>query len=204
MLLLGTNLSPFTRRVAISLSLLGFAFERKPLTAWKHLDEVRRFNPVGRTPALVLDDGEALFDSAVILDYADGLVGPRKALIPPQGAERRQVLRLTAAAVGVIEKAVVARYEVVMRPQDKVHEPWLEHNRSQVRSGIEWLSRHVAGPWFAGEHLTQADVTVVVMYDFVRLVDENLLPLGAFDKLDRLVERAYELEPFADTVPNAG
>lgn len=201
MLLIGRYLSPFTRRVAVTLKLLGMEFERKPLTAWHNLDEVRRLNPVGRVPVLVLDDGEVLFDSTAILDYLDEVAGTRRALTPSGGVERREVQRLTAAAMGVMEKAAAARYELVMRPEEKVHRPWLEHNLGQIRSGVDWLNEHIKGPWLAGERLTQADVTTVAMYDFLKLFDESLVREGTYGELGALVRRANGIKAFADTYP---
>ena len=67
MVLIGRYRSPFTRRVAISMRLLGIAYEHRPHTAWRNLQEVRAVNPVGRVPALILDSGEGLFDSSAIL-----------------------------------------------------------------------------------------------------------------------------------------
>ena len=201
MVLVGRYLSPFTRRVAVTLGLLGIPFESRPITAWQHLDEVRKVNPVGRVPALVLDDGDVLVDSAAILDYLDERVGPERALIPANGMERRLVLRLTVIALGVMEKGAAMRLERVMRPEDKIHRPWIEHNWSQAVSGLEWLNRQITGPWLTGERLTQADVTTVVACDFLRLVDEALFPNGAYSALQRLVEQAAAIPAFARTHP---
>jgi glutathione S-transferase len=176
-------------------------FESKPLTAWDNLEDVRRLNPVGRVPALVLDDGEVLFDSSAILEYLDEIAGPETALVPPHGHARREVLRLTAAALGVMEKEAAVRFELNQRPSEKVHQPWIEHNRGQVHSGLEWLNSQVKGPWMTGERLTQADVTTVVTCDFLRAFDESLLPSGKYPALDGLIERATSMIPFAVTHP---
>ena len=77
MVLVGRYRSPFTRRVAISLRILDIAYEHLPYTAWSQLEAVRRVNPVGRVPALVLDSGESLFDSTAILDHLDQLCRSR-------------------------------------------------------------------------------------------------------------------------------
>ena len=139
MILVGRYRSPFTRRVAIAMRLLGFEYEHRPYTAWSNLDQVRAVNPVGRVPALVLDSGETLFDSSAILDYLDQLAGPERALLPVQEPERHRVLRISACALGVLEKVVAALYERTMHPPEKVHAPWVQHNEAQARSGLEWL-----------------------------------------------------------------
>src|SRR5918992_2483074 len=106
MILIGRYRSPFTRRVAIAMRLLGFEYEHRPHTAWRNLAEVRAVNPVGRVPALIRDSGETLFDSNAILDYLDQIAGPQRALVPPREPERHRVLRLVACAFGALEKIV--------------------------------------------------------------------------------------------------
>lgn len=203
MILVGRYRSPFTRRVAVTLRLLGMPYEHRPYTAWSNLDEVRVLNPVGRVPALVLDSGETLFDSNAILDYLDQLAGPRRALVPFREPARHCVLRITACALGVLEKVVAALYERTMHPVEKIHAPWIEHNESQARSGLAWLAALDASPWLTGAALTQADVTTVVMYEFTRIVDAKLLLDGQYPRLDELARRCDELPAFAQTRPVA-
>src|SRR6185369_966500 len=102
---------PYVRRVAVSLIVLGLPFERSLLSVFRHAEEMRRFNPLGRVPSLVLDDGATLIDSAAILDYLDDLVGPDRALLARSGAARRDGLSITALATGCIDKAIAIAYE---------------------------------------------------------------------------------------------
>jgi len=204
MILIGRNRSPFSRRVAVSMRLLGIDYEHRPLTTWSNFSEVRAVNPVGRVPALVLDSGETLIDSGAILDHLDQIAGPQRALVPPRESERRQVLRVAACALGVVEKVMAALYEQTMHPPEKFHQPWFDHNVSQARSGLEWLEAIDSSPWLAGDRLTQADVTTVVVYDFARIVNEALVPIGRYPRLDALAQRCDLLLPFAETKPNAG
>lgn len=181
--------------------LLGIPYEHKPYTTWRNLEAVRAVNPVGRVPALILPDGESLFDSTAILDYLDQRVGPQSALIPSAEPERRQVLRIVACALGALEKVVAALYEVTMHPSEKVHPPWLEHNESQALSGLGWLAQIAPAPWLAGDKLTQADITTVVTYDFTRLVNPSLIPDGRFPRLDVLAKRCSGIPAFLETRP---
>jgi glutathione S-transferase len=201
MILVGRYRSPFTRRVAISLRLLGIPYDHRPCTAWSNLEEVRAVNPVGRVPALVLDSGEALFDSNAILDYLDHRVGEERALVPRCEPERRRVLRITACALGVLEKVVAALYERTMHPPEKVHAPWIAHNESQARSGLRWLAALTPSPWLADNALTQADITTIVMYDFTRIVNPVLVRDGMHPSLDQLAARCSALPAFAETRP---
>lgn len=201
MILIGRYRSPFTRRVAISLRLLGLAYEHRPYTAWSNLDAVRAVNPVGRVPALVLDSGETLFDSTAIVDYLDHLAGQERALTPVSEPQRRRVMRIVCCALGTLEKVVAALYECTMRPPEKIHAPWIEHNESQARGGLRWLDALALSPWLAGEALTQADVTTVVMHDFTRIVNPSLLPPGSYPTLGALSQRCNELDAFRATQP---
>lgn len=85
MILVGQLDSPFVRRVAVSMTILGVPFERDGSSVMRNFEDVSRVNPLGRVPALVLDDGEVLVDSNAILDWLDGESGPDRALMPPPG-----------------------------------------------------------------------------------------------------------------------
>ena len=88
MILIGMFDSPFTRRVAISATLLGISFEHRNWSVGKDFERIREYNPLGRVPTLVLDGGETLVESAMILDWLDEQVGPTRALLPASGAAR--------------------------------------------------------------------------------------------------------------------
>jgi glutathione S-transferase len=89
MQLIGVNRSPHTRRVAITLKLYGVPFEQRDLSGFGNRAEVRLANPLGRIPALVLDDGETLIDSAAIIDHLDQTYGGTQPLTPAAGPDRR-------------------------------------------------------------------------------------------------------------------
>ena len=85
MILVGQYDSPYTRRVAVSLGLLGFRFEHDTRSVFGDFDSMRTTNPLGRIPSLILPDGTTLIDSAAILDWLDQTVGPERALLPSGG-----------------------------------------------------------------------------------------------------------------------
>ena len=100
MILVGQYDSPYVRRVAVSLRVLGFDYEHDTRSVFADFDAMRQVNPIGRIPSLVLDGGEVLIDSASILDWLDQTVGPERALVPPGGANgggRSASLRLPPA-----------------------------------------------------------------------------------------------------------
>src|ERR1039457_4879537 len=108
--------SPFVRRVAVSMNLLGMPFEHRNWSVGRDFELIRQFNPLGRVPTLVQPDGEALIESAAILDYLDDCAGPERALLPSTVKDRREALRLMAIAIGAAEKGVSQLYETVFRP----------------------------------------------------------------------------------------
>src|SRR6202041_471785 len=111
--------SPFVRRVAVSMNLLGMEFEHRNWSVGKDFELIRQFNPLGRVPALVEPDGEALIESAAILDLLDERAGPERALLPRAGKERRDALRILAIATGAAEKGVTQIFETAFRPPER-------------------------------------------------------------------------------------
>jgi hypothetical protein len=136
MQLVGQFDSPYVRRVAISLHLLGLPFTRNTISVFSDAEEMGRINPLVRVPSLVLDDGEVLIDSGAILDHIDETVGAGRALLPQHGTERRRALRIIALASGAIDKAGAIVYERVLRPADKVYEPWIDRCRAQLTGAL--------------------------------------------------------------------
>lgn len=202
MILVGRYFSPFTRRVAITCRLYGLDYEHRPITAWGDLETVQSFNPVGRVPSLILDDGEVLFESAAIIDHLDEVAGPEKALTPPRGPERRRILRLIALVTGTLEKAVAVIYERNQKPPEKHHQPWIDRCLGQAAAGLAALEAAVPEDgWLGGKRPSQADVAVGVLYDFLRRAVPELLPEGRYPKLADLAERCFALPAFQETQP---
>ena len=164
MQLIGMLDSPYVRRVAISMMRLGLPFERHDWSVGRDYERIRQFSPLGRVPALVLDDGTVLVDSAAILDALDDLVGPSRALLPPTGTNRREALRLMTLATGAAEKSRDQVYERMVRPPEKYHEPWVARCREQMHGALGQLEKACErrGPsgWLVDDRITQADITV--------------------------------------------
>jgi glutathione S-transferase len=200
MLLIGMFDSPFVRRVAVSLKLLGFAFEHANWSVGEDHAEIRRYSPLGRVPAVVLEDGEVLTESAAILDHLDSVVGPERALVPTSGAARRQVLQLMALAIGAAEKGRELINERIVRPPEKRHQPWEERCRSQMYGALSdierWQNQRTAR-WLVGEHLTQADITLTCVWACLR--EAVALQDGPYPSLAALAGRCEVLPEFVAT-----
>ena len=196
MKLIGRNLSPYSRRIAIAMTLLDVPHEREYLSVTADPDRGLEINPVGRVPVLELDDGERLIESGVILDYLMELVGPAKSLVPPHGKARRDCLQLMAIATGVLDKAVAAIYEQRRRPAEKVHEPWRQHLLRQATGGLTALEARRPNPWLLGDFLTLADISAAVTITFLRAMLPELVPDGAWPNLYDLCTRCEALAAF--------
>jgi glutathione S-transferase len=198
MILVGQYDSPYVRRVAVSLRVLGFGYEHDTRSVFGDFDAMREINPLGRIPSLVLDGGEVLIDSAAILDWLDQTVGPARALVPPGGAERRRALRLIGLATGAIDKVGAAAYERLMRPAALRWPEWILRCRAQ---GAGALAALAAEPWPAEATLHQAQITTACMIRYVRMADAELLPPGRHPSLDALSKRCEALPEFQATWP---
>jgi glutathione S-transferase len=201
MRLIGILLSPFVRRVAVSLNILELPFEYEDVFVFGEPDTVRRHNPLVRIPILALDDGENLVESGAILDEIDHMVGPGRRLTPDDAPLRRQVVQTAAIGLACAEKAQWAFYEDRVRPAEKVHTPWIEHNDRQVLGGFQHLNVAAGktrdGGWIAGTpDITQADVTTAVAFTFAMLARPNLELAERFPELARFAARCEELPAF--------
>jgi glutathione S-transferase len=170
MILIGMFDSPFVRRVAVSMNLLGMPFEHRNWSVGKDFELIRQFNPLGRVPALVQPDGDTLVESAAILDFLDEMAGPEHALLPRSGEPRREALRIIAIAVGGAEKGVLQVYESAFRPPEKRYRPWVERCHTQTHAALAELDRLCqvrGGEWLIGNQISQADITATCVYSFL-------------------------------------
>jgi glutathione S-transferase len=132
--------SPFVRKIRIAASLLGLEREITVEIAdtMNASDTVRQQNPLGKIPALVLEDGTVLFDSRVILDYLDHRGGGGK-IVPKDAAARFAALRLQALADGIMDASILVIYEGRWRPAER-HEPkWVDHQAGKVTRALASL-----------------------------------------------------------------
>ena len=199
MVLIGMFDSPFVRRVAVSMNLLGMTFEHRNWSVGKDFELIRQFNPLGRVPTLVQPDGETLIESSAILDFLDECKGPEHALLPRSGKERREALRIIAVAIGAAEKGVAQAYETVFRPPEKRYLPWVERCHTQMHAALAELDRVSqarAGEWLIGNRVTQPDITATCVYTF--LVDALAIsrPAVAYPGLAAIAERCEALPEF--------
>ena len=197
MQLIGMLDSPYVRRVAISLQLLGLRFEHQSLSVFRGFDEFRRLNPVVKAPTLICDDGEVLMDSTLMLQYAEALARPRT-LMPAGAAALQHELRLIGLALAAAEKGVQIVYERGLRPPEKLHEPWVARVTGQLLAATEALEAELARRPLpapaAGMH--QAGISIAVIWHFNQQMIPELVPAQRFPRLAAFSAAAEALPEF--------
>ena len=198
MQLIGMLDSPYVRRVAISLAVLGLPFEHYSVSVFRHYDEFAKINPVVKAPTFVADDGTVLIDSTLILDHLDHQVAPASRLLPQESGARLPALSVIGFALAATEKAMQTVYERNLRPQQWQYEPWVERVQKQMHAAYGQLETRLAGRegWLFGEHLMQPDITVAVAWRFTQFMLPGAVDAVRYPALAAFSERAEALPAF--------
>jgi glutathione S-transferase len=140
MILRSSPASPFGRKIRIAISVLGLdgAVDVKPADPTDAADSVRQQNPLGKIPVLIADDGTALFDSRVILEYLDHRVGGGR-IIPSEPTARFSALRLQALCDGIMDAAILLVYEGRWRAAEHHEAKWMDHQSGKIARALAAL-----------------------------------------------------------------
>jgi glutathione S-transferase len=186
MQLIGMLDSPYVRRVAISLRVLGLEFEHRPLSVFRTYDQFAAVNPAVKAPTLVTDSGVVLMDSTLILDHLENVAG--RSLMPSDAAGRLRALRLLGLALAATEKSVQVVYENLRAPE-AVDQRWLARVKSQLLAAYDELEREIApaSGWLVEDRMLQPDITVAVAWRFTQhaaadVVGDRYPALAAFSR----------------------
>jgi glutathione S-transferase len=203
MQLIGMLDSPYVRRVAISLRLLGLPFEHRAVSVFTTFEQFQRINPVVKAPSLICDDGEVLMDSTLILEYAEALSAPRKSLMPSGIVARQHALRAIGLALVACDKTVQYVYETNLRPVEKQHQPWLDRVRGQLLAAYGALEVEVRRetPDSSKTGITQAGVTPAVAWSFGQMMLPEIVLAAEYPALRAFSAQAEELEAFMAAPP---
>lgn len=184
MILIGQYDSPFVRRVGIALTLYEIVFEHWPWSTFGEADKIRPYNPLTRVPTLVLDDGEVLIESHLMLDYLDSLVPAEQAMFPRAEPSRRRALKAAALATGMADKAVSLFYE--RRLHAEMSTMWAERCRLQIEgvlAALETDRAAQAGEFWLGDRIGHVDIAVVTALRFLNDAHPGLIDMAAFPRL---------------------
>jgi glutathione S-transferase len=197
MKLIGMLDSPYVRRVAVSLQLLGLRFEHQSLSVFRTFDQFQDINPVVKAPTFVCDDGAVLMDSTLILEYAQALARPRS-LVPSTLQELQHTLRVVGLALAACEKSVQIIYERGLRPPEKLHEPWVTRVTGQLLAAYGALETELAQRPLAvtSAALTQAGVTAAIAWHFTQQMLPEVVPAAHYPSLVSFSAKAEALPEF--------
>ena len=199
--LIGYLDSPFVRRVAITMQFLGIPYKHRELSIFRNFEEFRAINPMVKVPTLVLDDGEVLIDSGLIIDYLESQVA-RRSLMPADTDQYRGALQFIGAALIVMEKRAQLIYETGQRPEEKQHGPWINRLQQQLTGAIDMLESMVAARadngynWLQGDKPGQADITAAVAWRFIMHNENGFTDQNDYPALAALSARAEVLPEF--------
>ena len=197
MQLIGMLDSPYVRRVAISLQLLGLPFEHRSISVFSTFEQFRQINPVVKAPSLVCDDGMVLMDSTLILEYLEGLAGPGRSLMPAGTPERQHALRCIGLALAACEKSIQIVYERNLRPPEKLHQPWVFRVTGQLLAAYNALEFEFGRKSsVAGTPINQAGVTTAVAWHFTQMMLPEVVSASGFPALRQFSEKAEQLREF--------
>ena len=204
MKLIGSLTSPYVRKVRIVMAEKKLDFQLVLEDPWAG-DEVLKSNPLGKVPCLVMEGGEAVFDSRVIVEYLDTL-SPVGKLIPPSGRERTEVRTWEALADGILDAAVAARMERVwpQRGDAQRCEPWIERQMSRIDAALTAMSKGLGDkPYCMGIHLTLADIAAACALGYLSFRFPAIDWRGPHANLGRLADKLALRQSFIDTQPPA-
>jgi glutathione S-transferase len=201
MKLIGSLASPYVRKVRIVMAEKKVEYHLQLEDVWADDTTIRDFNPLGKIPCLLLEDGEAVFDSRVISEYLDTLT-PVGKLIPPSGRERVEVRCWEALCDGVIDAGMLIQQENNMRASAERSAAWVSRQRRKVVDGLAAIAHGLAEkPWCASNHLTLADISVCCALGWLALNLPEIDWRTDYPNLDRHYEKLMQRQSFADTAP---
>ena len=200
MKLIGSYASPFVRKARIVLAEKRIEYEfvvDNPNDAGSRVPD---FNPLGKVPVLVTDDGAAIYDSSVIVEYIDA-ISPVGKLIPEPGRQRIQVKRWEALADGLMEAAILCLLEG-RRPAKEQSRAWVERQMRKVNQGLRAASHDLAEKsWCAGESYTLADIALGCALGYLDFRCADLDWRAQHSNLKRHAGKLFKRPPFEATEP---
>lgn len=203
MKLIGMLDSPYVRRVAVSAKCLGIPLEHESVSVFRNFEQFQQINPVVKAPTLVLNDGEVLMDSTLIIDYLEALAAPGKSLIPNNLEQRLRSLRLIGLALAACEKSVQLYYERNLRPAEIQYAPWVERVEGQLAAAYSALERELEKqPLKTDGSIAQDGITLAVAWSFTNLVVPDQVQAAQFPRISAFTEYAEGLEVFVGTPIN--
>ena len=203
MKLIGSATSPYVRKVRIVMAEKKLDYQLLHEDVWSAATTITASNPLGKVPCLVMEGGEAVFDSRVIVEYLDTL-SPVGKLIPTQGRERAEVKTWEALADGLMDAAILARLEATWagRSATERSQAWIDRQMDKITATLKAMSTGLGDKSFcSGIHFSLSDVAVgcALAYLDLRFADVNWR--DAHPNLSKLQEKLVQRPSFVETLP---
>jgi len=201
MKLIGSLASPYVRKVRVVMAEKKLDYELVLEDVWAPDTTISASNPLGKVPCLIMEDGGAMFDSRVIVEYLDTM-SPVGKLIPSQGRERAGIKCWEALADGVLDAGIAVRLERTQRPANEQSAAWVQRQLGKVDSGLKAMSAGLGEtPFCVGNHLTLADLAVGCALGWLAFRFPEITWRDDYANLGRLFDKLSERQSFKDTIP---
>ncbi|MBX3653812.1 MAG: glutathione S-transferase N-terminal domain-containing protein [Ramlibacter sp.] len=203
MKLIGAVTSPYVRKVRIVMAEKKLDYQFVAEDVWAADTAIGQSNPLGKVPCLVMEGGEALFDSRVIVEYLDTL-SPVGKLIPAMGRERAEVKTWEALADGVLDALILARLEATWPGRTKAQRSaaWIERQMAKVHASLAAMGKGLGDkPHCAGIHLSLADIAVGCTLGYLDFRFPDIDWRTPYPNLAKLHEKLLQRASFADSLP---
>ncbi|MBY0410990.1 MAG: glutathione S-transferase N-terminal domain-containing protein [Burkholderiaceae bacterium] len=203
MKLIGSTTSPYVRKVRVVMHEKKLDYQFVSDNVWADDSAVSASNPLGKVPCLVMEGGEAIFDSRVIVEYLDTL-SPVGKLIPAQGRERAEVKTWEALADGVLDAAILARLEATWahRQDGERSQAWIDRQLGKVHNSLKAMSQGLGDkPFCSGIHLSLSDVAVGCTLSWLEFRFPEIAWRSEYPNLSKLLDKLAQRASFAETVP---
>jgi glutathione S-transferase len=203
MKLIGSTASPYVRKVRVVMAEKKLDYQFVEEDVWAADTTIMHSNPLGKVPCLVMEGGEALFDSRVIVEYLDTL-SPVGKLIPPVGRERAEVKTWEALADGVLDALVLARLEANWSGRDKAQrsQAWIDRQIAKTQASLKAMSQGLGEkPFCAGIYLSLADIAVGCALGYLDFRFPDIDWRTPYPNLAKLQEKLMQRPSFSDSAP---
>ena len=203
MKLIGSLTSPYVRKVRIVMAEKKLDYRLELEDVWSADTRIMASNPLGKVPCLVMEGGEAVFDSRVIVEYVDTL-SPVSRLIPASGRERAEVRTWEALADGLLDAAIAARLEQTWpgRTDAQRSTAWVDRHLAKIHAALKAMSLGLGEKtWCAGIHFSLADIAVGVAVGYLDFRFPQIDWREPYPNLARLHEKLAQRQSFIDTAP---
>ena len=205
MKLIGSTTSPYVRKVRIVLAEKKLDYQFVQDNVWGEDTTVTASNPLGKVPCLLMEGGEAVFDSRVIVEYLDTL-SPVGKLIPAGGRERAEVKTWEALADGVMDAALLARMEAIWagRAEGERSQAWIDRQLGKIHNALSAMGQGLADkPFCSGIHMSLSDIAVGCALGYLDFRFPQIDWRTAHPNLQRLFDKLMQRQSFIDCMPKA-